>query len=108
MATDRMRRRIERLLDEADDTVSQFDRETVRNCAHAVLRLDPANEDAGAFLAAADREPQDRILPKLLRIPPLHFLRLLFPPHSPMAAIRSSVSWERVARRRSTSPVTPH
>ena len=59
MASDRLQRQVERLLDEADAAVLQFDWEQVRQCAQAVLRLDPENSDALSYLAAANREPDE-------------------------------------------------
>ena len=58
MASERIQRRIESLLDEADQVVSQFDWEAVRQRAEAVLRLDPQNSDALSYLAAANRDPE--------------------------------------------------
>ncbi len=55
MASDRMQRRIERLLDEADEAISRFDWEAVNNGAEAVLALDPGNADGLALLAAVER-----------------------------------------------------
>ena len=55
MPSERILRQIDRLLDEADAAISQFDWEEVRRCAQAVLALDPANTDGVAVLAAADR-----------------------------------------------------
>ena len=52
MSSDRMRRQIDRLLDEAEEAISQRDWVTVGNRAQDVLRLDPANTDAKAFLEA--------------------------------------------------------
>ena len=56
MASERVQRRIERLLDEADEAVSRYDWEAVRQAARAVLRFDPENSDASAYLAAADQD----------------------------------------------------
>ena len=56
MASERIQRRIELLLDEADQAVSQFDWESVLQRAQAVLRLEPGNQDALAYLAAAERD----------------------------------------------------
>ncbi len=56
MASERIQRRIDSLLDEADQAVSQFDWEAVRQRAEAVLRLNPENSDALAYLAAAGRD----------------------------------------------------
>ena len=55
MASDRSKRRIERLLDEADEAFSQLDWELVRNRAQAVLAFEPDNSDAVDLLSAADR-----------------------------------------------------
>ena len=56
MASDRIQRRINSLLDEADAAVSRYDWEALREAAQAVLRLDPENSDALAYLAAAQRD----------------------------------------------------
>ena len=63
MATDRSKRRIERLLDEADEAVSQLDWELVRNRAQAVLAFEPDNSDAWDLLNAADWATGIRQLP---------------------------------------------
>ncbi len=52
---DRMRRQVERLLDEAEEAIRARDWSRVHECARDVLALDPANADAVGFLAAADR-----------------------------------------------------
>ncbi len=51
MATERIQRRIEILLDEADEAVAQSDWPAVRDRAQNVLRLDPENKDALAVQA---------------------------------------------------------
>ena len=48
-------RRIERLLDEADEAVSKLAWEVVRDRAQAGLAFEPENEDASFLLTAADR-----------------------------------------------------
>ncbi|MCI0859096.1 MAG: protein kinase [Chloroflexi bacterium] len=55
MASERRVRRIERLLDEAEDAVSRLDWETVRGLAQAVLAFDPDNADALDLLTGAER-----------------------------------------------------
>ena len=55
MASERFQRRIDRLLDEADEAISQFDWERVRQCAQAVLAIDPGNSDGLTFLATVER-----------------------------------------------------
>ena len=56
MASDRVQRRIERLLDQVEEAIDQLDWEEVRGRAQAVLRLDPDNSDALSYLAAAERD----------------------------------------------------
>ena len=55
MASERIQRRIDLLLDEADQAVSKSDWVTVADRAQNVLALDPDNKDAATFVAAADR-----------------------------------------------------
>jgi tetratricopeptide (TPR) repeat protein len=57
VTTERVQRQIDRLLDEAEAALSVNDWDTVSARAQAVLRLDPDNADAKAYLAAATREP---------------------------------------------------
>ena len=54
MASERIQRRIERLLDQIEEAMDRLDWESVRNCAHAVLALDADNNEAAVFPAAAD------------------------------------------------------
>ena len=53
MPTERIQRQIDALLDEAEAAVRTLDWATVRDRCEAVLRLDPANEDALTFREAA-------------------------------------------------------
>ena len=55
MASERVQRRIDILLDEADQAIAQSDWSVVRDHAQNVLALDPDNGDAATFLVAADR-----------------------------------------------------
>jgi len=55
MASDRTQRRIDSLLDEAEEAIAQLEWQVVRSRAQAVIALDPANPDADNYLAAADR-----------------------------------------------------
>jgi hypothetical protein len=55
MATERLQRRINTLLDEADDAIANSDWELVLNRAQNVVALDPENPDALALIAAAER-----------------------------------------------------
>jgi len=55
MAGDRTQRRIDSLLDEAEEAIAQLDWQVVQSRAQAVIALDPANPDAIDYLAAADQ-----------------------------------------------------
>ena len=55
MASERLNRHIDRLLNEAEEAISQLDWATVRARSQAVLTYDPDNVDALAFLAGAQR-----------------------------------------------------
>ena len=55
MASDRLQRQIERLLDEADQTITGEDWSTVSSRARSVLAIDPENTDRLAYLATADQ-----------------------------------------------------
>ena len=57
MLSDRVKRQIDRLLDEVEQAIAQGDWAAVSDQAQSVLRLDPENADALAYLAAAQREP---------------------------------------------------
>ena len=57
MASERIQRRIDSLLDEADQAIANEDWTTVASRARAVLRLDSENDDALAYLAAAESDP---------------------------------------------------
>jgi cytochrome c-type biogenesis protein CcmH/NrfG len=59
MATEQIQRRIERLLYQIEEAMDRLDWASVRDHAQALLRLDPENIDALAYLAATDREPVD-------------------------------------------------
>ena len=55
MASERIQRRIDRLLDQIEDAADQLDWVSVRERAEAVLAYDPENQDALSFLTAAQR-----------------------------------------------------
>ena len=55
MTSERVQRRISRLLEQIEDAMDELNWESVRNCSQAVLALDAENQDAVAFLAAAAR-----------------------------------------------------
>ncbi len=54
MASDRIQRQVDRLLDEAESAFAQRDWVALREHAQSVLDLDPHNGDASGFLAAAE------------------------------------------------------
>ncbi len=56
MASERIQRQIDRLLDEAEEAITSQDWATVGDRARSVLRLDPENQDALSYLAAAERD----------------------------------------------------
>ena len=55
MASDRIQRQIDRLLDEADEDAARQDWKIVRARAQHVLTFDPENREGQAFLSAATR-----------------------------------------------------
>jgi hypothetical protein len=59
MFSDRARRQIERLLDQAEEAIAQLAWGVVQDRAQAVLALDPENPDATNYLAAAQRALKD-------------------------------------------------
>ena len=54
MASDRIQRRINNLLDEADEAVTALDWDVVRARAEAVLAFDPENKEANASMEDTD------------------------------------------------------
>jgi len=55
MTTDRIQRRVEQLLDQADEAVTKLDWAVVRDRAQAVLTIDPENADAKSYMEIAER-----------------------------------------------------
>ena len=55
MASDRIQRRLERLLDQAEEAMDRSDWESVREHAKVALGLDPESADALAFLASVEQ-----------------------------------------------------
>ena len=55
MASERVQRRIDRLLDQAEEAMDRLDWESVRDVTRVVLGLDPENRDALAFLASVEQ-----------------------------------------------------
>ena len=56
MPSERIQRQIDRLLDESEEAISSQDWTLVAERARSVLRLDPENQDAVSYLAAAERD----------------------------------------------------
>lgn len=59
MASDRLKRHIDRLLDEADEAIIARNWEAVRERAQDILAIDPENSDGLAILGTAERARQD-------------------------------------------------
>ncbi len=55
MASERIQRQIDRLLDEAEVALSQGSWELVRELSERVIVIDPENGEAHQFLATAER-----------------------------------------------------
>jgi len=55
MASDRVQRQIDRLLDEAEQAITSEDWPTVASRVRSVLAIDPENGDALAYLSATER-----------------------------------------------------
>ena len=55
MVSERIQRRIDRLIDQIEEAMDQLNWESVRDISQAVLALDAQNADATAFLSAAER-----------------------------------------------------
>ncbi len=55
MASDRVKRQIDSLLDDAESAIKQLDWKVVRDRAEAVLAIDPENPDGRTYLTTAER-----------------------------------------------------
>ncbi len=55
MPSERVQRRLEKLLDDAENAADQHDWMSVLECVRGVLALDPGNEDALAFQVMAEK-----------------------------------------------------
>ena len=66
MASDRIKRQIERLLDNLEEAVDQSDWQLVRQIADNILILDPTHVDAQSYLISAERAlgPRQPEVPK--------------------------------------------
>ena len=64
MASERIQRQIDQLLDDAGEALTQLSWEVVRDRAQAVLALDPNNGDAVAYLTAAARALNESLMPQ--------------------------------------------
>ena len=71
MPTERVQRQIDKLLDEVEAALAQRIWAAVHDSASAVLRLDPSNGDALAYLAAAQRDQADLTDPSSLQPSPV-------------------------------------
>jgi len=72
MASERVQRQIDRLLDEAEAAITISDWAVVGDRARNVLRLDPGNSDALSYLAAAERDIENAQL-EPANLPPESF-----------------------------------
>ena len=63
MASDRVQRQIDRLLDEAEEAITGQEWDTVGDRARSVLRLDPENSDALSYLVAILCPPFHGLMP---------------------------------------------
>jgi len=55
MASERVQRQIDRLLDQAEEVMGRLNWDSVRDCAQAVLGLDSENADALPIAQTADQ-----------------------------------------------------
>ncbi len=107
MASDRVQRQIERILDEAEKASAENNREVLHERAQHVLTFDPNNPDGLVLLAAAKRAlgltGSSSPAPWVPTAPPTAAPTTPTnqPPPSSMAATKSSDSSASVARRRS-------
>ena len=62
MASERVRRQIDRLLDEAEEALNQDDWVRLLELSNRVLLLDPDNQDATAFQGIADRASSSSVI----------------------------------------------
>ena len=60
MASERVQRRLERLLDQIDEAEANGNWESVRDMALDVLEIDAENAEANAYLRAAERRVAGR------------------------------------------------
>ncbi|MEE8465253.1 MAG: protein kinase, partial [Dehalococcoidia bacterium] len=73
MVSERLQRQIDRLLDEAEQLITQREWALVQERARDVLAIDPANQEGQAFLAAADRALNDSTPPATTADQPTSF-----------------------------------
>ncbi|MCH8817276.1 MAG: hypothetical protein IIC92_06055, partial [Chloroflexi bacterium] len=59
MPSERVQRRVDRLLDQAEEAVEALDWSRVREVAGSILVVDPDNDDARSFLAMAEHNLVD-------------------------------------------------
>ena len=69
MASERLQRQIERLLDEADEAITKEDWPTVASRARAILRIDPENSEALSYLSVVERDSAIAAAPLTSQMP---------------------------------------
>ena len=70
MPSERVQRRIDSLLDEAERAIGDGDWKRVRTLCDSLQRLDPGNGDARTYLEAADRDSPEPIGREASEAPP--------------------------------------
>ena len=84
MVSERFQRRVERLLDEADQAIARYGWEAVRHAARAGFAIDSENSDGLAFLATVERA---------LGLAPRGLVQL-----SRLTQVNVRTTWQEVAR----------
>ncbi len=69
MASERIQRQIDRLLDEAEAAIAQHSWTVARDRAQSVLAIDPDNRDALTYIAAAERGLGSSSVPPASQLP---------------------------------------
>ena len=98
MASERLQRQIERLLDEANETIAKEDWPAVVSRARAVLRIDPENSDALSYLSMAERDSDFAAAPLTSRVTPRSLREVVYTPEW-LAAIETGLVQLRLQDR---------
>lgn len=85
-ASERVQKRIDRLLDQIEEAADQRDWSAVHQLAEDVLRLEPENADALTYLAAAERDPRGTAAPSPTQAQRAQLETTPIEPHLPPAA----------------------